>query len=287
MRVKDYQKKLETDRYKNDKREWTLVICGKRLTLHRLGYKPFKKPYNSRGPITTFSRKARARMLRKIAEIDWQSAGPGLFLTVTYPDECAQHTMQERSCHRYLLHRWIENQLGGHVACVWRVEWMPRKTGTMVGQMLPHIHLLLFTPKGLDTEEVRRKWMSIIGSTRHTQIDLQRVELGSMVSVYAAKYCSKVADASILDNVPKRNRTGRHAGWLRTKLIPVHPKEVYERVGKAIVLALRKRACETLWWYDPRFDEGFTILGDTAIEVIREFYGMRLDDMGEFVYDPR
>ena len=158
---------------------------------------------------------------------------------------------------------------------------MPRLSGTKVGKILPHMHMLLFTDDGVEEEAVRKKWMKTIGSGRHTQIKLQRVSLGDMVSVYAAKYCSKASDLSVLDNVPYHNRTGRHAGWLREHTIPRHPKEVYEKVSEAIVLALRKAACKTLWWYDPRFDEGFTIIGDKAIDIIREFYGIAVDSQGE------
>ena len=284
MEAKAFRTKLQQDRQKTEARPYTLTVCGKRITLSRPNGRFGVKPKNTRGPIVTFSRKARARQLRKIAEIDWQAAGPGLFFTVTYPDECAFHTMKERAKHRYLIHRHIEHEIGDHVGLAWRVEWLPRKSGSNVGTILPHMHFLLFTDGGLDTHDLRKVWMRTIGAKRHTQIDLQRVSLGDMVSVYAAKYCTKASDASILDNVPYHNRTGRHAGWLRENTIPRHPKEVYENVSKAIVLAMRRRACETLWWYDPRFDEGFSIIGDAAIDVIREFYGITVDSIGELPY---
>ena len=89
-------------------RPWNVEIQGKRITLRRPAPERTVFQQKTRGCITTFSRRARSRQLRKIAEIDWLAAGPGLFLTLTYPDECADHDMKERATHRYQIHRWIE-----------------------------------------------------------------------------------------------------------------------------------------------------------------------------------
>jgi hypothetical protein len=78
--------------------------------------------------------------------------------------------------------------------------------------------------------------------------------------------------------VPKRNRTGRHAGRVRRSLVPYHPIKYTLEINKAIRDFLQRRACEMLWWYDDRFDEGFTIIGDRALEVIREFNEKKLDE---------
>lgn len=230
-----------------------------------------KKP---RGPITCFSRKARAARLRRIAEIDWKAAGESALVTLTYPDDQANHTMQERKDHRYLINRYICYCAGRNLGCLWRVEWKPRLTGKFVGRMLPHMHLLYLGHHNIGEENVREVWMRTIGAKQFTQVDVASVSIGDMVSVYAAKYCSKEANATDLDNVPKRNRTGRHAGELRRNLIPSHPLETVERINDGILRFMQKRACETLWWYDPRFDEGFTILGDAALEMIADFKGM-------------
>lgn len=146
------------------------------------------------------------------------------------------------------------------------------------------MHFLYMGHQTINFKGIREQWESIIGAYQYTQIDVTYVSLGNMVSVYAAKYCSKEASASYLDNVPYWNRTGRHSGELRKKLIPMHKKETVERIDKAILSFLQKRACETLWWYDPRFDEGFTIIGDEALKCIKEFHGLEIDEYGEEVY---
>lgn len=269
---------LEKTRSENDDEPWRLEIQGKRITLRHLHYSQYSRPYYGRGEVTSFSPKARARMLRKISAIDWIRAGRGLFLTLTYPPECEDHTMRERSIHRYLLHRWIETTLRRKTAVAWRVEWLPRLSGPTVGNIAPHMHLLIFSERGLGAHELRAYWMHVIGATRHTQIKIQRLSVGEMPAIYAAKYCAKERVLSILDNVPKRNKTGRHAGWLRNSLIPYHPLEIVERLDKEVAELLRHRANEVLWWYDLRHDEGFTILGETAVEVIREFFPNGVDN---------
>jgi hypothetical protein len=122
--------------------------------------------------------------------------------------------------------------------------------------------------------------MEIIGVRQYTQVHIRPLEIAEAVSVYVAKYCAKEASPLYLDNVPKRNRTGRHAGELRKALIPLHPREVVSRIDEGIVRMLRGRACDTLWWYDPRFDEGFTILGNDALEFIKDFNDIRIDKDG-------
>ncbi|KAL0630409.1 hypothetical protein Q9L58_010743, partial [Maublancomyces gigas] len=236
--------KLENERKARADTEWRLEIQGKRITLKRLDYTQAVRPYYGRGEITSFSWKARARMLRRISSIDWIKAGRGLFMTLTYPPECEDHTMCERSKHRYLMHRWIEKEVGCKTAVAWRVEWLPRRSGPTIGQIAPHMHLIVFTSKGLCAARTMRFWMRVIGSRRHTQLKIQRLQVGEMPAVYAAKYCAKVTNATILDNVPKRNKTGRHAGWLRAGLIPYHPLEVVERLDAEVAQLLRHRANE-------------------------------------------
>lgn len=264
--------KLERDRVKNDEQTWRLEIQGKRLTLGRTGYKRFTKMYPVRGCVTEFSRRARARKLRRIAEVRWKDVGEVQFLTVTYPDDVAHHTMTERKNHRYSLNRWLCDQVGRRLPCFWRVEWMPRLSGRLIGQLMPHMHFLYLTCPRICEMRIRLKWMKILGVNQYTQVKIKALEIPEAVGVYVSKYCAKEAPNLLLDNVPKRNRTGRHAGELRAELIPTHAKEVVRRVEEAIVKFLSRRGYETLWWYDPRHDEGFTILGDVALEIIREIH---------------
>jgi hypothetical protein len=220
-------------------------------------------------------------MLRRIAEIDWLASGDGFFVTLTYPDEVLPNTMNVRNKHRYLFNRHIEKLAGKPLASVWRVEWKRRLSGLYIGQSEPHIHILYFAYQGITKEEIRKIWHGVIHSPRKVQVDAKTVSSGSMAAVYSAKYCGKDEDATALDNVSYLNRTGRHAGWLRKGLIPMHPLEIVARIDAALVELLRARAHEILKYYDKRFDEGFTVLGDVALEIIQDFGKRHLAITGE------
>ena len=264
---------------------WSVEIQGKRLTVKCKTAKPPNNKGKKRGVITCFSRRARARRLRWIASVDWKAAGAGMLMTFTYPDEQSNHSMEDRKMHRYQINRWVENRIGCKTPCFWRVEWMPRLSGVYIGQLRPHMHLLYLGAQTINLRGIRERWEKVIGSNTYTQIDVTYVAVGDMVSVYAAKYCSKEASSSYLDNVPYRNKTGRHTGELRRQMIPMHRKEAVSRINQAILSFLHGEACRTLWWFDPRFDEGFTLIGDEALKVIKAFHGLEVDSVGEIQYD--
>lgn len=264
-----------------DIRAWSVEVQGKRIQLICKTAKSRKAGKKKRGVITEFSRRARGRMLRKIASVDWKSAGQGNFVTLTYPDSVSDHTMEERKMHRFYINRFICRMVGRELGCFWRVEWKPRLSGKFIGQLRPHMHLLYLGCPRMCEMRIRLAWMRILGVTQYTQVDSKPLAVAEVVSVYTAKYCAKQDDPSYLDNVPYRIRTGRHAGELRRKLIPMHTLEKTAQIDQAILSFLQGEACRTLWWFDPRFDEGFTILGDQALAVIAKFHGMRLDLYGE------
>lgn len=266
---------------------WQIEIQGKRIKVVCKTGRTRKPQENERGVITEFSKRARKRMLEKIASVDWKAAGKGMLITVTYPDDQSNHTMDERKIHRFIFNRWIVNRCGRVLACFWRVEWMPRKSGKYEGELRPHIHFLYLGMHTINFRGIRERWERTIGAQEHTQIDVTYLTLGDIVSVYVAKYCAKEASNLLLDNVPYRNRTGRHSGELRKELIPYHPLETVDRITQGMLLAAKRTASGLLWWWDPRYDEGFTILGDEAVKLIAELHGMRIDSYGEETYTSR
>lgn len=284
MESKDYLNKRQPPSYRVKIDAWSVEIQGKRITVKCKHPPKEKTKRRPRGPITCFSRKARARLLKRIASVDWKSAGKGMLITVTYPDDVSDHTMDERKTHRYLLNRFIVDRCGCTLGGFWRVEWMPRLSGEYIGQLRPHIHFLYLGMWTINFRGIRERWQEIIRTDQYTQIDVSYIVVGDICSVYVAKYCAKEADASYLDNVPYRNRTGRHSGEFHRELIPMHQLQTVGRITTGILRKLQKRACDTLWWYDPRYDEGFTLLGDKAIEAIEEFLGTQIDMYGEELY---
>jgi hypothetical protein len=261
------------------------IICrGKRVTLKTTGHTESVPSTSTRGVIQTFSPRARRRMLVRIAEIDWRAAGSTLFVTLTYPPECEDHTPAERSRHRALMQRHIERHLGGPVGQLWRVEWKERLSGPTRGQWAPHIHQLYFGVRFLGKRWLAEKWRECLGCMTVPVVDVQRCDGAKKVQVYIAKYCSKSPDVLLLDNVPYRHRTGRHAGWLRVKEIPMHPLKVYRVRLEAVLAFLASRASETMPHYDARYAIGFTALGCVAVEFSEDLAKFVLDGSIELVY---
>jgi hypothetical protein len=263
--------------------EW-VIIRGKRVSLAVTGFRESQSVTAPRGVIRTFSQRARRRMLVKVAEIDWRAAGSVLFVTVTYPPQHEDHTPAERSKHRAVFNRHVERHLGGPVGSVWRVEWKERLSGITKGHMAPHIHNLYFGVRFMSKRWVAEKWAQSIGCNTPVVVDVQRCDSYKKVQVYIAKYCAKEPDLLLLDNVPYRNRTGRHAGWLRKKEIPMLPGRVFKVRTAAVTDFLKQRASETMRHYDERYGAGFTVIGDVAVELAEDLAKFILDGGLEQVY---
>jgi hypothetical protein len=273
--------KFELESQERFEEDYTLDWQGKRITLRKKKHKQSPRASIPRGVIVEFSRRARARRLRRIAEVDWSKTNQSMFITLTYPDEVSDHTMEERKIHRYLFNRWLCKTVGRKMACFWRVEWLPRLSGNFIGELRPHMHLLYLDCPKVCHIRVQNRWREIIGVSRWTQVDCKPLEVADAVSVYVAKYTAKEASSLYLDNVPKRNRSGRHAGELRKNLIPLHERIVVERLEYHIVKWLKSRADEQIWYYDKELDEGFTMLGDQATELIADVLERFIDKEGE------
>lgn len=267
---------LQSERQGAGTQVW-VSIQGQRVTVQETHCRNVDSESVPRGPIVTFSDRARGRMIRRICEVDWSKAGSVLFVTVTYPPEAESHTMQDRSRHRAVFNRYVERHLGGRVGSVWRIEWKERLSGETKGQLAPHIHNLYFGVRFVSKRWIAEHWRKSVGCKTTPVVDVQRCDTYRKVSIYLAKYCSKAADSRLLDCVPKRNRTGRHAGWLRKKEIPWHPLRVFRVIEQEVMDFLKQRATETIPWFDPRFDVGFSAFGDIALELA--------DDLGRFILD--
>jgi hypothetical protein len=232
-----------------------------------------------------FSRQARFRMLKMAARIDWQRVGPSLFVTLTYPYSDGDFSKETRNGHRKEFQRLTENYVGRHVPIVWRIEWMPRKSGADKGKVVPHFHLLLFGVQYIPHDDVRRMWACSLGWNGYVRTEVKRAGQGECAALYVAKYCAKVDPSSSLVNVAYLENHGRHYGYLRKSLIPLCPKGSSAYVTLDRVKRLRKMASGKMKWYDLRFDSGFTLLGEIAksMGAIVEDFGLDADD--PFVID--
>ena len=269
---------------KDEEPTLTVVVQGKTVNVSEIRYRTIQANRPKRGPIVTFSAAARRRMLERVATIDWQSQGAVLFVTLTCPPSFENHTMKERSVHRAVFNRAVEKHLGGPVGSLWRVEWAKRLSGPTEGQIAPHIHNLYFGIRFVSKRWVAATWGKAIGCMTPCIVDVQRCDKEKKIQVYIAKYISKAAEVLLLDNVSYRNKTGRHAGVLRKKLIPWCPGSVFKVRTQAVVEFLQRRAMEVLPHFDARYGMGFTMLGDLAIELQKDLAQFILDGSIELVY---
>lgn len=94
-------------------------------------------------PITRFTRKSRANMMRKMGKI--RNLGKLWFITLTYPDSVAFNSgfdqttfKRDLSAMRKRIARKFADAWG-----IWRLEPQTRKSGENLGKVAPHFHLML------------------------------------------------------------------------------------------------------------------------------------------------
>ena len=243
---------------------WTATLQGKRLDVKCHRYRLRHSGGRRRGLITEFSAKARLRLLKRMATVDWPQIGNSLFITLTYPDSVIHSVPCVRNTQRYLFHRHLEKYTGKHLSAVWRVEHKKRLSGTCRGNIVPHIHLLVLSCPYIPISRMRAWWRGIIGyPDGPLSLDVQFAPRGEGASMYVAKYVGKVEPEGSLDNVPYLNR-GRHYGYHRSLEIPKCESVHFPIIDPSLIAWLRAVASRKIPHYNLRFDDSFTLLGDFA-----------------------
>lgn len=133
---------------------------------------------SARGAVTEWSRKSRAAMVRRLAELDWSfvTGDPGRIPamgTLTYPYEWLAFapTGEHLKAHFEALLKRYERAWGHKLRCVWKMEFQRRGA--------PHFHFYFVPPRGSvevvhegkeESVEFRRwlslTWASIISADR-------------------------------------------------------------------------------------------------------------------------
>jgi hypothetical protein len=216
-----------------------------------------------------FSRSARLRLLKEVATIDWRNAGKCLFLTLTYPDEIGPCTYKERTTQRTLVMRRIEKYLGRKVATLWRIEWQDRKSGSRKGELMPHLHILLFGVDYLPWADLRQWWRECLGygGTLHTFVQL--IDGAEGTAKYAAKYAAKDCSSSLVNAAYLDRLSGRSWGFTRKGQVPKHEKRVFRDLTE--VQERQLRATGKLLTHNPTEGEigSYTLLGEVGRQVAR------------------
>lgn len=95
-----------------------------------------------RGEVRGFSRASRKRMIELMAKI--RESGDMYFVTMTYDDDSWQRSGGNHQADFEAFRRRFERQFPTFKA-IWRLEIKERLSGTLIGQQVPHFHLLIWT----------------------------------------------------------------------------------------------------------------------------------------------
>jgi len=215
-----------------------------------------------RGEITDFSRQARLRMLKHMHRIDFASGELPLFITLTYPDELATPDLDKRNVHRKVFARHLERLLEQQVGAAWRVEWVDRKSGNLVGQYCPHWHLLVFGIRFIPYQQINDLWKKTIGWDDYVRTEIKRVDQSGAINLYMAKYIAKDAVPLSLVIAAYQSKVGRSYGWLRKSSIPLCPETYVSTLTDAQRRDLSTLAVERLPLPVDGLEQSFTLMGD-------------------------
>lgn len=146
----------------------------------------------ARGLVTGFSSASRRRLMRLIASLE-RGERP-IFVTLTYPDLFSDQ-----------LDKWKRDidAFGKRLArrhpqagFIWRIEFKERKSGTNVGKMAPHFHLLVYgVGKGDLLAWVPKAWWGVVASGDRDHLRagtrVERIYSWGGVMRYVGKYIAK------------------------------------------------------------------------------------------------
>lgn len=161
-----------------------------------------------RGEITTFSPDSRRRLLKLYGSL---ADRPNLWFDLTFPDDVmAGLSVSERAALSYSIFRKFDKRLKRHrqLSEIWgivRREWQPRKSGPLVGEEIPHMHVLA---GGLNVSQknygriarrILRIWVDCLGTNNENALKVAMHEKSyryihdaKMAFVYASKYTCKI-----------------------------------------------------------------------------------------------
>lgn len=172
---------------------------------------------SKRGVISGFSRSSRKRMIELMARI--RESGDMYFVTMTYDDDSWLRSGGNHQVDFEAFRRRFERQFPTFKA-IWRLEIKERLSGTLIGQQVPHFHLLIWTNRS-DSDAWKEAfaeslqawgvlaWGAILG-TAHPDFERYGFHVGQVRSrKHAASYVSKYLAKCDEDNLPCGRRWGR------------------------------------------------------------------------------
>lgn len=206
-------------------------------------------PKAKRDKITSFSRKSRKRMIRKVAKIrDLESS---IFVTLTYPGKF-DFTPQQIKQHFFAFKRRFFRKYTTE-GIIWRLELKTRLSGASEGEIAPHFHLVIVHKKFISITDmvkfVRFAWNDIVapGDADHFKAGT-RVELissRSQVMGYVSKtlgYVEKTEDQDLPEDAPQN--WGRYWGTcgkldMRPMIVVIVDYEQFRDLRRVIARSMK------------------------------------------------
>lgn len=161
----------------------------------------------AKGKIKGFSKKSRLNMIKYLCRIE---NDPQVLWHPTFPDDVFHEKTidQKREYSSRVLHnlrKFIRNQKID-IQIIWKREWMPRQSGSIVGEVCPHFHMALYSSQGSDYiyEQLGKliaRFIKLSGSKDIHNMSAVNFDKKSYQTIteddwreYQTKYQSKVAE---------------------------------------------------------------------------------------------
>lgn len=209
-----------------------------------------------RGLVYDFSRRARHRMLKRMAILDF-STYTGSFVTLTYKENQCDRKLGFGHLRAFIKAIYALPQTQGKMgACVWRYERQAR--GAI------HFHLLWQRAPFIHWKVLRKAWAVASNQSEDgLQTHIKKIDSAKKARHYISKYIAKCSGFSKLDNVPYlasgefpqsvcpdefagRHR-GRHWGMEFRKLAVYCPAVWFSWKGSTATVTRLKLIVHRIW----------------------------------------
>lgn len=112
-----------------------------------------KNSSSTRGLIVSFSRKSRSRMIKKMHTLEVM---PNIWQDFTFPDSVFKDLPSDQYAKRStdIFESFKAKVLRDfpELSGIWRREWQDRKSGSLLGSLIPHYHCLFIVPGSSESD---------------------------------------------------------------------------------------------------------------------------------------
>lgn len=183
-----------------------------------------RRPPTREGTYTTFSVSARFRLLKLLNAIDYEKAKPGIFISLTFPDETILMDKTALTQARSVFWRYVETYRKEQVTAIWRIEWKDRQSGLYVGEYKPHFHFMVYKQFYIPYAKVNEWWKKSIHHVGYLRTQTKRMVCEAQTGYYLSKYVAKPGPCSLVIAANLNIPSQKHWGAMRRPLLPLYEK---------------------------------------------------------------